>query len=42
VRDALDFEGAHLDGSLNIALQGKYATWCGTMLSHDAPIVVIG
>lgn len=42
VRDAVDFEGAHLDGSLNIALQGKYATWCGTMLSHDAPIVVIG
>lgn len=42
VRDAVDFEGAHLAGSLNIALQGKYATWCGTMLSHDAPIVVIG
>lgn len=41
VRDAVDFEGAHLAGSLNIALQGKYATWCGTMLSHDAPIVVI-
>jgi hydroxyacylglutathione hydrolase len=42
VRDAVDFEGAHLAGSLNIALQGKYATWCGTMLRHDAPIVVIG
>ena len=36
VRDAIDFEGAHLAGSLNIGLQGKYATWCGTMLSHDA------
>jgi len=42
VRDAADFEGAHLAGSVNIALQGKYATWCGTMLRHDAPIVVIG
>ena len=42
VRDAPDFAGAHLDGSLNIALQGKYATWCGTMLSHEVPIVVIG
>jgi rhodanese-related sulfurtransferase len=42
VRDAVDFEGAHLDGSLNIALKGKYATWCGTMLSHESPIVVIG
>jgi rhodanese-related sulfurtransferase/glyoxylase-like metal-dependent hydrolase (beta-lactamase superfamily II) len=42
VRDAADFEGAHLAGSVNIALKGKYATWCGTILSHDAPIVVIG
>lgn len=42
VREAIDFEGAHLDGALNIALAGKYATWCGTMLSHDRPIVVIG
>ena len=42
VRDAPDFAGAHLGGSLNVALQGKYATWCGTILSHDAPIVVIG
>jgi glyoxylase-like metal-dependent hydrolase (beta-lactamase superfamily II) len=42
VRDAAEFEGAHLDGSINIALSGKYATWCGTVLRHDAPIVVIG
>jgi hydroxyacylglutathione hydrolase len=41
VRDAIDFEGAHLKGSINIGLQGKYATWCGSILSHDAPIVVI-
>jgi rhodanese-related sulfurtransferase len=41
VRDAADFEGAHLAGSVNIALQGKYATWCGTLLSHDAPLVII-
>lgn len=41
VRDAVDFEGAHLAGSLNIALQGKYATWCGTMLNHETPIVVV-
>jgi rhodanese-related sulfurtransferase len=37
----MEFEGAHLVGSLNIALQGKYATWCGTMLDREAPIVVI-
>ena len=41
VRDGIDFEGGHLRGSLNIALNGKYATWAGSMLSHDRPIVVI-
>ena len=41
VRDGIDFEGGHLQGSLNIALNGKYATWAGSMLSHDKPIVVI-
>lgn len=41
VRDAADFEGAHLAGSINIGLQGKYATWCGSLLSHQRPIVVI-
>ncbi|MBI1348726.1 MBL fold metallo-hydrolase [bacterium] len=41
VRDAVDFEAAHLTGSLNIGLQGKYATWCGSLLDHDRPIVVI-
>jgi hydroxyacylglutathione hydrolase len=41
VRDAADFEGAYLAGSINIGLKGKYATWCGSILNHDAPIVVI-
>lgn len=41
VREAADYEGAHLIGSMNIGLKGKYATWCGTLLSHDQPIVVI-
>jgi glyoxylase-like metal-dependent hydrolase (beta-lactamase superfamily II)/rhodanese-related sulfurtransferase len=41
VRDGIDFEGGHLRGTLNIALNGKYATWAGSMLSHDKPIVVI-
>lgn len=41
VREAADFEGAHLAGSINIGLKGKYATWCGSILSHDQPIVVI-
>jgi len=41
VRSATDFAGAHLAGSINIGLQGQYATWCGSMLSHDRAIVVI-
>ena len=41
VRDGIDFEGGHLRGTLNIALNGKYATWAGSMLSLDKPNVVI-
>ena len=41
VRDGVDFEGGHLRHALNIALAGKYATWAGSMLAHDRPIVVI-
>jgi rhodanese-related sulfurtransferase len=41
VRDGIDFEGGHLRGAVNIALGGKYATWAGSMLTHDRPIVVI-
>jgi hydroxyacylglutathione hydrolase len=41
VRDGIDFEGGHLRGALNIALSGKYATWAGSMLARDQPIIVI-
>lgn len=41
VREAADFEGAHLAGAINIGLKGKYATWCGSILSHEHPIVVV-
>jgi len=40
-RDGIDYEGGHLAGALNIGINGKYATWCGTILNHDDPIVVI-
>jgi len=40
-RDPIDFEGAHLDGSINIGLGGKYASWAGTILERDIPIVII-
>ena len=41
VREGIDFEGGHLQGALNIPLNGKYATWAGSMLASDSPIVVI-
>ena len=41
VREPVDFEGAHLEGSINIALDGKYATWAGTILESDRPVVII-
>lgn len=41
VRVAIDFEGGHLRGAINIGIQGKYATWCGTVLDHTRPIVVV-
>jgi rhodanese-related sulfurtransferase/glyoxylase-like metal-dependent hydrolase (beta-lactamase superfamily II) len=40
-RDPAQFEGAHLDGSINVGLGGSFATWSGTLLAHDTPIVVI-
>ena len=41
VRDAAEFAGAHLIGSINIGVDGKYAVWCGTVLDRERPIVVI-
>jgi hydroxyacylglutathione hydrolase len=40
-RDANDFAAAHLAGSINIGLGGQYATWAGTILSRERPIVII-
>jgi glyoxylase-like metal-dependent hydrolase (beta-lactamase superfamily II)/rhodanese-related sulfurtransferase len=40
-RDPGDFTAAHLAGSINIGLGGQYATWAGTVLSRDKPIVII-
>jgi rhodanese-related sulfurtransferase/glyoxylase-like metal-dependent hydrolase (beta-lactamase superfamily II) len=41
VREAPFYEAAHLAGSLNIGLGGQYATWAGTILERERPIVVI-
>jgi hydroxyacylglutathione hydrolase len=40
-RDPEEFGAAHLAGSINIGLNGQYATWAGTVLSRTNPIVII-
>jgi len=40
-RDPADFAAAHLQGSINIGLSGQYATWAGTILSREQPIVIV-
>ena len=40
-RDPAEFAAAHLAGSINVGLGGQYATWAGTVLSREHPIVII-
>ena len=40
-RDPEEFATAHLTGSVNIGLSGQYATWAGTVLHRENPIVII-
>jgi rhodanese-related sulfurtransferase/glyoxylase-like metal-dependent hydrolase (beta-lactamase superfamily II) len=41
VRDPDEFAKAHMVGSINIGLGGQYATWAGTLLDRERPIVLI-
>jgi hydroxyacylglutathione hydrolase len=41
VREPAEFAATHLAGSINIGLGGQYATWAGTVLRHEKPIVII-
>ncbi|PZC48234.1 MAG: Glyoxylase, beta-lactamase superfamily II [Chloroflexi bacterium] len=41
VRDPAEYEGAHVPGSINIGLGGSFATWAGTLLDTERPIVII-
>ena len=40
-REPEQFATAHLVGSINIGLSGQFATWSGTVLSREKPIVII-
>jgi hydroxyacylglutathione hydrolase len=40
-REPADFAGAHLRGSTCVGLGGSFATWSGTVLDPDRPVVLI-
>ena len=40
-RDPDVFAAAHLAGSISIGLGGQFATWAGTVLSRESPIVIL-
>jgi glyoxylase-like metal-dependent hydrolase (beta-lactamase superfamily II)/rhodanese-related sulfurtransferase len=40
-RDASEFAAAHLDGAINIGLNGQYATWAGILLDRARPILIV-
>jgi glyoxylase-like metal-dependent hydrolase (beta-lactamase superfamily II)/rhodanese-related sulfurtransferase len=40
-RDATEYAGVHIRGSINVGLDGSYATWCGTLLDPERPIVIV-
>ncbi len=41
VRDSAEYARAHLVGAINIGLGGSYATWAGTILDRNKPIVIV-
>jgi glyoxylase-like metal-dependent hydrolase (beta-lactamase superfamily II) len=40
-REPGEFAAAHLAGSQNIGLGGQYATWAGTVLNPERPVVIV-
>ena len=40
-RPSEQFEAAHLAGSLNVGLEGRYATWVGTLIDGEQRIVIV-
>lgn len=40
-REPEEFAAAHLAGSINIGLSGQYATWAGTILNREEPVVIV-
>ncbi len=41
VRNSAAFGTAHIPNALNIALQGQFASWAGSLINLDTPIVLV-
>lgn len=41
VRNADEYGAAHISGSLNIGLGGQFASWVGTLIETEAPLVIV-
>jgi hydroxyacylglutathione hydrolase len=41
VRDSASFGSGHIRNAINIGLGGQYASWAGTLLSPDTPVVIV-
>jgi hydroxyacylglutathione hydrolase len=42
VRPSQDFVAGHIAGSVNIGLGGQFASWAGTLLKLDQPVILVG
>ena len=41
VRSGAEFGAGHIPGSLNVGLSGQFASWAGTLVSLDTPILIV-
>ena len=41
VREKDAYAAGHLAGSTNVGLDGKFATWCGSVIGADEPIMIV-
>ncbi len=41
VRPAADYGSVHIPGSLNIGLGGQFASWAGSLISLETPLIIV-
>jgi glyoxylase-like metal-dependent hydrolase (beta-lactamase superfamily II)/rhodanese-related sulfurtransferase len=41
VRDSAAFAAGHLPGSINVALSGQFASWCGALLDPERQLLIV-